>query len=92
MDAAIKHCTAGLGIWEWASNDQGSDPDVVMACAGDVIDRVPDLGSRTAYGKQYIRDKLTDHRTYTHRYGQDMPEIRDWSWGSEETGQPKERK
>ena len=36
MDAAIKHCTAGLGIWEWASNDQGSDPDVVMACAGDV--------------------------------------------------------
>ena len=36
MDAAIKHCTAGLGIWEWASNDEGSDPDVVMACAGDV--------------------------------------------------------
>jgi xylulose-5-phosphate/fructose-6-phosphate phosphoketolase len=36
MDAAIKHCTAGLGIWEWASNDEGSEPDVVMACAGDV--------------------------------------------------------
>jgi xylulose-5-phosphate/fructose-6-phosphate phosphoketolase len=36
MDAATKHCAAGLGIWEWASNDAGGDPDVVMACAGDV--------------------------------------------------------
>jgi xylulose-5-phosphate/fructose-6-phosphate phosphoketolase len=36
MDAAIKHCTAGIGIWEWASNDKGGEPDVVMACAGDI--------------------------------------------------------
>ncbi|BDA68155.1 hypothetical protein CAL7716_023210 [Calothrix sp. PCC 7716] len=36
MDAAIKHCTKGIGIWEWASNDKGGEPDVVMACAGDV--------------------------------------------------------
>jgi xylulose-5-phosphate/fructose-6-phosphate phosphoketolase len=36
MDQAIKHCAAGIGIWEWASNDQGAEPDVVMACAGDV--------------------------------------------------------
>ena len=36
MDQAIKHCTAGIGIWEWASNDRGSAPDVVMACCGDV--------------------------------------------------------
>jgi len=36
MDAAIKHCTAGIGIWDWASNDHGCEPDVVMACAGDV--------------------------------------------------------
>jgi xylulose-5-phosphate/fructose-6-phosphate phosphoketolase len=36
IDAAVKHCTAGLGIWEWASNDKGGEPDVVMACAGDV--------------------------------------------------------
>jgi len=36
MEAAIKHCTAGIGIWEWASNDEGGDPDVVMACCGDV--------------------------------------------------------
>lgn len=36
IDAAIKHCTAGVGIWEWASSDIGSEPDVVMACAGDI--------------------------------------------------------
>jgi xylulose-5-phosphate/fructose-6-phosphate phosphoketolase len=36
MDAAVKHCSAGIGIWEWASNDRGNEPDVVMACAGDV--------------------------------------------------------
>ncbi|MEW6750033.1 MAG: phosphoketolase family protein [Candidatus Latescibacterota bacterium] len=36
MDAAQAHCSAGIGIWEWASNDRGVEPDVVMACAGDV--------------------------------------------------------
>ena len=36
MDAAIRHCATGIGIFEWASNDQGGEPDVVMACAGDV--------------------------------------------------------
>ena len=36
MKTAIKHCAVGAGIWEWASNDEGSEPDVVMACAGDV--------------------------------------------------------
>src|SRR5512132_3805078 len=36
MDAAIAHCTSGVGIWSWASTDKGVDPDVVMACAGDV--------------------------------------------------------
>ena len=36
MDAAEKHCTAGIGIWDWASNDMDCEPDVVMACAGDV--------------------------------------------------------
>jgi xylulose-5-phosphate/fructose-6-phosphate phosphoketolase len=36
MDEAIVHCTKGIGIWEWASNDQNAEPDVVMACAGDV--------------------------------------------------------
>jgi len=195
MDAAIKHCTAGLGIWEWASNDEGGDPDVVMACAGDVptletlaaveilrqvfpelkirvinvvdlmtlqpqsehphglsdkdfdilftkdkpiifayhgypwlihrltyrrtnhknlhvrgykeegttttpfdmvvlndldrfhlvgdvIDRVPNLGSRAAYAKQFIRDKLIDHKNYIHKHGEDLPEIRNWKWSA----------
>ena len=199
MDAAIKHCTAGLGIWEWASNDQGGDPDVVMACCGDiptletlaaveilrknfpdlkvrvinvvdlmtlqpqsqhphglsdkdfdvlftkdkpvifafhgyplliheltyrrtnhdnmhvhgfkeegttttpfdmvvlneldrfhlvgdVIDRVPGLGSRAAYVKQVLRDKLLDHKTYIHTHGEDMPEIRNWQWGLPKAG------
>ncbi len=36
MDAAVRHCTVGVGIWTWASNDDGVEPDVVMACAGDV--------------------------------------------------------
>jgi xylulose-5-phosphate/fructose-6-phosphate phosphoketolase len=36
MDAAIKHSSAGIGIWGWASNDQGGEPDVVLACAGDI--------------------------------------------------------
>jgi xylulose-5-phosphate/fructose-6-phosphate phosphoketolase len=33
---AVEHCTEGIGIWQWASNDQGAEPDVVMACCGDV--------------------------------------------------------
>ncbi|MGH9558894.1 MAG: phosphoketolase family protein [Bryobacteraceae bacterium] len=36
MDAAVRHCTAGIGIWDWASNDQGGETDVVMACCGDI--------------------------------------------------------
>lgn len=36
MDEAIAHCTQGIGVWQWASNDQGNEPDVVMACCGDV--------------------------------------------------------
>jgi xylulose-5-phosphate/fructose-6-phosphate phosphoketolase len=36
MEAAIRHCTKGIGIWDWASNDQGSEPDVVLASAGDI--------------------------------------------------------
>ena len=35
MDQAVKHCTQGIGIWEWASNDDGEEPDIVMACCGD---------------------------------------------------------
>ena len=54
MDAAVKHCTYGLGIWQWASNDQGTEPDVVMACAGDV----PTLETLAAV--DFLRQHLPD--------------------------------
>jgi xylulose-5-phosphate/fructose-6-phosphate phosphoketolase len=193
MESAVKHCTAGIGIWEWASNDRGGEPDVVMACCGDiptletlaavdlvrgyfpklrirvinvvdlmrlqphtehphgmtdkefdtmfttdkpivfafhgypwlihrltyrrrnhrnlhvrgykeegttttpfdmvvrndldrfhlvddVIDRVPGLGGEAAYVKQEIADKLVDHKHYVATHGDDMPEIKEWTW------------
>ncbi|NLE29353.1 MAG: phosphoketolase family protein [Phycisphaerae bacterium] len=193
MEDAIKHCTSGVGIWEWASNDKGSTPDVVMACAGDVptletlaavdlmrkhlpelkirvinvvnlmtlqpqsehphglsdkefdalfttdkpiifafhgypwlihrltyrrtnhknlhvrgykeegttttpfdmtvvndldryhlvedvIDRVPSLSSHAAYTRQWVRDKLVEHKEYIREHGEDMPEVCDWKW------------
>jgi xylulose-5-phosphate/fructose-6-phosphate phosphoketolase len=55
MDDAILHCTRGLGIWEWASNDQG-DPDVVLACAGDI----PTL--ETLAAASLLRNELPDLR------------------------------
>jgi len=196
MDAAIKHCTAGIGIWDWASNDRGSEPDLIMACAGDVptvetlaavmilhehvpdlkirvinvvdlmrlqpaeehphglshrefdvlfttdkpiifayhgypwlihrltyrrtnhgnlhvrgykeegttttpfdmlvrndmdrfhlvddaIERVPKLGPVAAYARQAVRDKLIEHKEYITKHGEDMPEIRDWTWSGD---------
>ncbi|MEO5998081.1 MAG: hypothetical protein ABIN89_15155 [Chitinophagaceae bacterium] len=47
---------------------------------GDVIDRLPALGSRGAYTKQYLRDKLLEHTSYTQTHGEDMPEITNWKW------------
>jgi xylulose-5-phosphate/fructose-6-phosphate phosphoketolase len=52
MDEAIAHCTRGIGIWEWASNDQGEEPDVVLACAGDI----PTL--ETVSAAAILRDRL----------------------------------
>ena len=49
----------------------------------DVIDRVPDLGSRAAYAKQAIRDTLIEHKQYISEYGEDDPRIRGWQWGQE---------
>lgn len=51
----------------------------------DVIDRVQGLGSRAAYAKQFLRDKLLDHKAYIDKHGQDMPEIRNWKWSRDET-------
>jgi xylulose-5-phosphate/fructose-6-phosphate phosphoketolase len=193
MAEAERHCAEGIGIWKWASNDLGFEPDVVMACAGDVptletlaavamlrrslpelkvrvvnvvdlmklqprsehphglddrdfdalftrdrpvifayhgypwlihrltyrrtnhpnlhvrgykeegtittpfdmtvlndldrfhlvqdvVDRLPQLGSRGAYLKQEAQDRLVDHRRYIVTHGEDMPEIRHWRW------------
>jgi len=193
MEAAERHCAAGIGIWTWASNDAGCEPDVVMACAGDVptletlaavdllrqhlpelkirvvnivdlmtlqpnaehphglsdwefdsiftidkpvvfayhgypwlihrltyrrhnhenlhvrgykeegttttpfdmtvlndldrfhlagdvIDRVPRLRDTAGHTKQFLRDKLAEHKRYIVEYGDDMPEVRDWQW------------
>jgi xylulose-5-phosphate/fructose-6-phosphate phosphoketolase len=56
MDEAVAHCTRGLGIWDWASNDQGGEPDVVMACAGDI----PTL--ETVAAVALLREHLPDLR------------------------------
>jgi xylulose-5-phosphate/fructose-6-phosphate phosphoketolase len=193
MDAAVAHCTAGAGIWKWAGTDSEAEPDVVMACAGDVptletiaavdwlrkhipdlkirvvnvvdlmalqprrehphgmtdeefdalftkdrpivfafhgypwlihrltyrrtnhdnmhvrgykeegttttpfdmtvlndldrfhlagdvIDRVPGLAERAVAQKRLLHDKLIEHKLYIARYGDDMPEIRNWKW------------
>jgi len=203
MDQAVKHCSAGIGIWDWASNDRGGEPDVVMACCGDVptletlaavdlmrrhlpelkvrvinvvdlmklqspsahphglneqdfdmfftrdkpvifafhgnpwlihqltshranhnnlhvrgykgegttttpfdtcvlneldrfhlaqdvIDRLPQLGSRAAYAKQAIRDALLDHKQFIAEHGEDDPKILGWRWSLRPPGANKE--
>jgi xylulose-5-phosphate/fructose-6-phosphate phosphoketolase len=56
---------------------------------GDVIDRVPSLGSCAAYTKQYLRDKLLDHKAYIDKHGEDIPENRNWQWGLAKVGNSK---
>jgi xylulose-5-phosphate/fructose-6-phosphate phosphoketolase len=195
MPEAVNHCTQGIGIWHWASNDQDSEPDVVMACCGDVptletlaavsimrqhlpdlkirlvnvvdlmklqpqsehphglsdadfdalftrdrpvifafhgypwlihrltyrrtnhenlhvrgykeegtittpfdmtvlneldrfhlvidtIDRVPKAGAMGNSLRERLLEKLVEHRQYINRYGEDMPEVREWKWGA----------
>ena len=194
MDAAVVHCTEGIGIWQWASNDQNAEPDVVMACCGDtptleilaavsilrqhlpdlkirvinvvdlmklqsssehphgltetdydslftrdkhiifgfhgypwlvhrltyrranrnlhvrgykeegtittafdmrvqndldrfhlvqdVVDRLPHLGTKGAYLKQLVQNKLIEHKEYIYQRGEDMPEVRNWKWST----------
>ena len=85
MDQAIKHCTAGIGIWEWASSDRGSDPDVVMACCGDVPtletlaavelmrEKIPELKIRVIN----IVDLMTLQSPHEHPHG-----LSDWDFDS----------
>jgi xylulose-5-phosphate/fructose-6-phosphate phosphoketolase len=74
MDEAIAHCTRGIGIWEWASSDDGQEPDVVLACAGDIPtletvaaaailrDRFPDLKVRVVNVVDLMRlERETEH-------------------------------
>jgi xylulose-5-phosphate/fructose-6-phosphate phosphoketolase len=51
-----------------------------------VIDCLPELGSRSAYIKQHLHNKLLDHKTYICQHGEDMPEIRNWRWEINATG------
>jgi xylulose-5-phosphate/fructose-6-phosphate phosphoketolase len=46
----------------------------------DATNRLPQTGSEGTYLKQQLLDKLVEHRHYINRYGQDMPEVRDWEW------------
>jgi xylulose-5-phosphate/fructose-6-phosphate phosphoketolase len=59
---------------------------------GDVIDRVPALAARAAYAKQFLRDKLIEHKRYIEKHGEDMPEIRSWKWKSAVARQRRARK
>jgi xylulose-5-phosphate/fructose-6-phosphate phosphoketolase len=49
----------------------------------DVIDRLPSTGDKGSYLKQQLKDKLVEHKQYIDKFGQDLPEIRDWKWGHE---------
>ena len=51
---------------------------------GDVIDRLPQLGPKAAHVKQGLRDKLIEHKDYIRKYGEDLPEIRDWQWSGDQ--------
>jgi xylulose-5-phosphate/fructose-6-phosphate phosphoketolase len=53
----------------------------------DVIYRLPNLGSKGAYLKQQMEDKLIEHKHYINKHGEDLPEIRNWKWGNPSRGE-----
>jgi xylulose-5-phosphate/fructose-6-phosphate phosphoketolase len=83
MEEAISHCTAGLGIWEWASSDRGKEPDVVMACCGDVptletlaaVDILRRLAPELAVRVVNVVDLMTLQSPRDHPHGLSDPDF-----------------
>lgn len=67
-------------VWRQDHNGFSHQDPGRFHLVADVIDRVLALGARAAYVKQALRDKLLEHKAYIQRYGEDMPEIRNWQW------------
>jgi phosphoketolase len=88
MPEAIEHCARGAGLWEWAGTDDGtSDPDIVLACAGDVVTMETVAAAQILKErlptelKQWCENQLAKHAAYVVEHLEDMPEARDWSLG-----------
>jgi XFP C-terminal domain len=64
----------------WSARTSSRGCSGIGELVSDVIDRVPKLGYLAAYAKQEMRDKLIEHKQYITRYGDDMPEVKQWRW------------
>ena len=84
IDQAIKHCTHGLGIWESASNERGSEPEWHT---DDVNNRVPQPGTRTACFKHAILETLIGFKQHIATQGDDLPVISRRKWGLVPSGE-----